>query len=33
VLLLQGRQTRVGTFFTGSARFITQHVVEAQTWN
>jgi pimeloyl-ACP methyl ester carboxylesterase len=32
VLLLQGRQTRLGTFFTGSARFITQHVADAQTW-
>jgi pimeloyl-ACP methyl ester carboxylesterase len=32
VLLLQGLQTRLGTFFTGSARFITQHVADAQTW-
>ena len=32
MLLLQGRQTRLGTFFTGSARFITQQVADAQTW-
>jgi pimeloyl-ACP methyl ester carboxylesterase len=32
VLLLLGRQTRLGTFFTGSARFITQHVADSQTW-
>jgi pimeloyl-ACP methyl ester carboxylesterase len=32
VLLLLGRQTRLGTFFTGSARFIAQHVADPQTW-
>jgi pimeloyl-ACP methyl ester carboxylesterase len=32
VLLLRGRQTRLGSFFTGSARFITQHVADAKTW-
>jgi pimeloyl-ACP methyl ester carboxylesterase len=32
VLLLQGRQTRLGTFFTDSARFISQYVADAQTW-
>jgi pimeloyl-ACP methyl ester carboxylesterase len=32
VLLLLGRQTRLGTFFTDSARFIAQHVADPQTW-
>ena len=32
VLLLLGRQTRLGTFVTDSARFIAQHVPDPQTW-
>ncbi|RIQ34021.1 alpha/beta fold hydrolase [Jiangella rhizosphaerae] len=32
VLLLRGRQTRLGTFFTDSARFIAQHVADPQVW-
>ena len=32
VLLLLGRQTRLGTFFTDSARFIAQHVADPQIW-
>jgi pimeloyl-ACP methyl ester carboxylesterase len=32
VLLLRGRRTRLGSFFTASARFISQHVADAQTW-
>lgn len=32
VLLLVGRQTRLGTFFTDSARFIAQHVADPQVW-
>lgn len=32
VLLLQGRQTRLGAFLTASARFIAQHLADAQTW-
>ncbi|WP_436497144.1 alpha/beta fold hydrolase [Actinokineospora sp. HUAS TT18] len=32
VLLLRGRQTRLGTFFTDSVRFIAQHVADSQVW-
>jgi pimeloyl-ACP methyl ester carboxylesterase len=32
VLLLVGRQSRLGTFFSDSARFIAQHVAKPQTW-
>ncbi len=32
VLVLQGRQTRLGTFFTDSARLIAQHVADPQLW-
>ncbi|MGH3506855.1 MAG: alpha/beta fold hydrolase [Nocardioidaceae bacterium] len=32
VLLLLGRQTRLGTFFTDSASFIAQHVANPQVW-
>ena len=32
VLLLLGRQTRLGTFFTDSAQFIAQHVADPQVW-
>lgn len=32
LLLLLGRQTRLGAFLTASARFIAQHVADAQTW-
>jgi pimeloyl-ACP methyl ester carboxylesterase len=32
VLLLLGRQTRLATFFTDSARFIAQHVADPATW-
>ena len=32
VLLLLGRQSRLGVFFADSARFIAQHVADAQTW-
>ena len=32
VLLLLGRRTRLGTFFTDSARLIAQHVADPQVW-
>jgi len=32
VLVLLGRQTRLGAFFTASAGFIAQHLPHAQTW-
>jgi pimeloyl-ACP methyl ester carboxylesterase len=32
VLLLLGRQSRLGSFFTDSARFIAQHVADPQVW-
>ena len=32
VPLLLGRQARLGTFFTDSARFIAQHIVDPQVW-
>jgi pimeloyl-ACP methyl ester carboxylesterase len=32
VLLLLGRQTRLSAFFSGSARFIAQHVADAHVW-
>jgi pimeloyl-ACP methyl ester carboxylesterase len=32
VLLLLGRQTRLGTFFTDSVRFMAQHVADAKVW-
>ena len=32
VLLLLGRQTRLGTFFTDSAQYIAQHVANPQIW-
>lgn len=32
VLLLLGRQTRLGTFFSDSARFIAQHLADPQVW-
>jgi pimeloyl-ACP methyl ester carboxylesterase len=33
VLLLLGRQTRLGTFFTDSARHLAQHVADSQIWD
>jgi pimeloyl-ACP methyl ester carboxylesterase len=32
VLLLLGRQTRLGTFFTDAAQYIAQHVADPQIW-
>jgi pimeloyl-ACP methyl ester carboxylesterase len=32
VLLLLGRQTRLGTFFTDATRFIAQYVADPQVW-
>ena len=32
VLLLLGRQTRLGTFFTDLAQYIAQHVANPQIW-
>jgi pimeloyl-ACP methyl ester carboxylesterase len=32
VLLLRGRQTRLGTFFSDAVRFIAQHVADPQVW-